>query len=80
MKRIFLVIVCLFQFSSCGYIFESMINDPGPTIIYEYSRSHQVKDITVTETNWFNGDGNSYWSYTVQRRNQTICTGNCRTK
>ena len=83
MKKLLFVIICLLLTTfcnSCAYVLESMINDTGPTITYEYSRSHQVKDIIVTETNWFNGDGNSYWSYTYQKGNQTICSGDCRTK
>ena len=80
MKRILLIIVCLFLFSSCGYMLESVLESPGPTITYEYSHSHQVKDITVIETNWFNGDGQSHWSYTYQKGNQTICSGDCRKK
>lgn len=79
MKRIFLIILCLLQFS-CAYMLDDFVNSPGPTITYEYSRSHKVKDITVTETNWFNGNGQSHWEYKYQKGNQTICTGDCRTK
>ena len=82
MKRILLIIVCLLSFSGCGYMLESILESPGPTVTYEFSRSHQVKDITVTETNWFElgGDGNTHWEYKYQKGNTSICSGDCRKK
>jgi len=82
MKRILLIILCILSFSGCGYVLQSMIEDSGPTIIYEYSRSKQIGKATVTETNWFElgGDGNTHWEYKYQKGNQTICTGDCRKK
>lgn len=80
MKNLIIIFLSMIFLSSCGYVLQSMIESPGPVVTYEFSKSHELKGGgTFTESNWFvlGGDGNTYWSYTYQKGNQSICSGDC---